>query len=101
MAAEEERHGARMHERLFDKVGRRTLDDEVRLIRGAWPGSDILTLRPNHQVLAAMRPNPLDPDLAVPAFVRTLIAMKKTLADPEHWSVLERHLAPKPAGRRP
>ena len=48
--------------------------------------------QPTPQVLAAMRPNPMDPDLAVPAFVRTLISMKKTLAEPETWSILRRHL---------
>lgn len=94
MAAEEDRHGAWMHEKLFDRVGCRSLDEEIRLIRGSWPGADILTLRPSPQVLASMRPNPLDPDLAVPAFIRTLIAMKKTLAASTHWSVLQRHLTP-------
>ncbi len=94
MAAEEDRQGAWMHERLFDRVGRRSLDEEVRLINATWPDCDILVLRPTPQVLVAMRPNPMDPDLAVPAFVRTLIAMKKTLAEPQAWSVLRRHLSP-------
>ncbi|HUO45636.1 MAG TPA: patatin-like phospholipase family protein [Acidimicrobiia bacterium] len=101
MAAEEDRHGAWMHERLFDKVGCRSLDEETRLIRGAWPEADILILRPSPAVLASMRPNPLDPDLAVPAFVRTLIAMKKTLAQSEHWSLLQRHLASARSGAAP
>jgi NTE family protein len=92
LAAEEERHGAWAHERMFDRVGRRSLDEEVRIIQGTWPECDILILRPSPQVQAAMRPNPMDPDLAVPAFVRTLISMKKTLAEPEAWNILCRHL---------
>jgi NTE family protein len=97
LAAEEDREGAWMHERLFDRVGRRSLDEEVGLIRAAWPHADVLILRPSPHVLEAMRPNPLDPDLAVPAFVRTLLAMKRTLARSEHWSLLKRHLAPAPS----
>jgi NTE family protein len=99
MAAEEERRGAWAHERMFDRVGCRSLDEEVRIIRGAWPACDILILRPTPQVLAAMRPNPMDPDLAVPAFVRTLISMKKTLAEPEAWNILRRHLTPARLGK--
>ncbi|MEX0945795.1 MAG: patatin-like phospholipase family protein [Acidimicrobiia bacterium] len=94
MAAEEDRQGAWMHERLFDRVGRRSLDEETRIIKATWPECDILVVRPNPHVLAAMRPNPMDPDLAVPSFVRTLISMKRTLAEPEAWSVLRRHLSP-------
>ncbi|HEY7563306.1 MAG TPA: patatin-like phospholipase family protein [Acidimicrobiia bacterium] len=92
MAVEEERRGAWMHERLFDRVGRRSLDDEVRLIRSSWPDCDVLVLRPTPAVLAAMRPNPMEPDLAVPAFVRTLTAMKRTLAQPDNWRLLHHHL---------
>lgn len=93
MAAEEDRQGAWMHERLFDRVGRRSLDEETRIIKATWPECDILVVRPNPHVLTAMRPNPMDPDLAVPSFVRTLISMKRTLAEPEAWSVLRRHLS--------
>lgn len=92
MAAEEERRGAWAHEKLFDRVGRRSLDEEIQLIKTAWPKCDVLVLRPNPSVLAAMRPNPMEPDLAVPAFVRTLTSMKRTLARHENWQVLRRHL---------
>ncbi|HSL26708.1 MAG TPA: patatin-like phospholipase family protein [Acidimicrobiia bacterium] len=92
MAAEEDRNGAWAHERLFDRVGCRSLDEELRLIKETWPLCDILVLRPTSHVLAAMRPNPMEPDLAVAAFIRTLIAMKRTLAEKENWQVLSRHL---------
>ena len=101
MAAEEERRGALPHERLFDRVGRRYLDEEVALIRSRWPGTDVLVLRPTPAVLAAMRPNPMDPDLAVPAFIRTLIGMKKSLGEPNAWSVLKRHLGARRRVRQP
>ena len=92
MAAEEDRRGALPHERLFDRVGRRSLDEEIAIINRQWPDCEILVLRPNPAVLASMRPNPMEVDLAVPAFVRTLISMNKTLAQPSNWSVLKRHL---------
>lgn len=92
MAAEEDRRGAWAHERLFDRVGRRSLDEEMRLIKATWPQCEILVLRPTPSVLAAMRPNPMEPDLAVPAFVHTLTSMKKTLARQDHWQLLRRHL---------
>ncbi|HEY7584855.1 MAG TPA: patatin-like phospholipase family protein [Acidimicrobiia bacterium] len=101
MAAEEERRGALPHERLFDRVGRRSLDEETALINREWPEAEVLVIRPTPQVLASMRPNPMDPDLAVPAFVRTLIGMKKCLGEPATWSVLERHLGSAARVRQP
>jgi NTE family protein len=92
MAAHEEREGALFHERMFDRVGRTALEDEVRLIEEQWPGVDIVVLRPGPQSLAAMRPNYMDPRAAVPSFVRTLIGMRRTLARPDVWPVLQRHL---------
>lgn len=92
MAAEEDRRGALPYERLFDRVGRRSLEEEIALIKRQWPDTEILVLRPTPQVLVDMRPNPMDADLAVPAFIRTLISMKRELARPEIWSVLDRHL---------
>ncbi|MBA3362085.1 MAG: patatin-like phospholipase family protein [Acidimicrobiia bacterium] len=92
MAADEERRGALPHERLFDRVGRRYLDEEIAIIKRRWPDTEVLVLRPSPQVLASMRPNPMEAELAVPAFVRTLISMKKTLAQHGNWSVLSRHL---------
>jgi NTE family protein len=95
MAAEEDRDGAWVHERLFDRVGRSALQTELAMIRSTWPGTDILTLTPSPQVLAAMRPNYMDPNAAVPTFIRALIAMKRKLAAPGVWDVLERHLVQK------
>jgi NTE family protein len=95
MAAEEDRKGALPHERLFDRVGRKSLDEELAIIKAEWPDTEVLVIRPTPQVLTAMRPNPMDADLAVPAFVRTLIGMKKCLAEPRTWAVLERHLGTK------
>lgn len=94
MAADEERDGARFYERMFDQAGTSALTQEISRIRSAWPNADVLVLRPSPQVLSAMRPNPMDPKAAVPTFVRTLSSMKRSLARPEVWSVLERHLAP-------
>lgn len=92
MAAEEDRDGAWMHERVLDRVGRRSLDDEMAMVGRAWPDCEVLVMRPSSPVLDVMRPNPLSPDAAVPTFVRTLGAMKRKLADPPVWDVLNRHL---------
>lgn len=94
MAADEERRGARFYERAFDRVGRSALDGELALIHEAWPDVDVLTLRPSPQVLEAMRPNPMDPKAAVPTFIRALIAMRRRLAEPAIWPLLNRHLSP-------
>jgi NTE family protein len=96
MAASEHRRRARFHEKMFDRVGVRSLSEEVALIREAWPNCDVVTLIPSPSVQNAMRPNPLDPDRAVPTFMRTLIAMKRTLAQPAVWEVLESHLGSAP-----
>jgi NTE family protein len=93
MAADEEREGAWFYEKLFDQAGTNALSHEVSLIHTAWPDTDVLVLRPSPQVLSAMRPNPMDARAAVPTFVRTLSSMKRVLARPEVWSVLERHLS--------
>ena len=102
MAADEDRRGAWAHERLFDKVGRRTLDEEVRLINQAWPDCEVLVMRPTPQILMSMRPNPMEAELAVSTFVRTLTAMKRILAEDATWRVLSRHLgsAPRSPGQR-
>jgi NTE family protein len=99
MAAEEDRRGAYPHERMFDRVGRRSLDEEIGLIKRTWPECEILVLRPTPSVLASMRPNPMDPDLAVPTFIRTLAAMKRSLGRPDTWQVLKRHLGSRPLRR--
>lgn len=92
MAAEEDRDGAWFYEKVFDRVGRTALGSELTRIHEEWPETDVVVLRPSPAVLAVMRPNPLDPAAAVPTFVRALMAMRRKLADPEIWAVLERHL---------
>jgi len=99
MAADTERDGARFYERLFDQVGSEALQAELRMIRDRWPNTDVLVLRPTPATLSAMRPNPMDPNAAVPTFVRTLSSMKRVLARPEVWTTLARHLVPARAGR--
>ena len=92
MAAHEERDGAWFHERMFDRVGRRLLDEELVSIQRQWPDTELLVLRPPPAVLQAMRPNPMDAKAAVPSFVRTLLVMKRILAQPDVWAVVDRHL---------
>jgi NTE family protein len=92
MAAEEERGGAHFYESVFDRVGRSALHDELVAVGTAWPSTDTLVLRPTPSVLAAMRPNPMDPGAAVPTFVRTLASLRAKLARPEVWQILERYL---------
>lgn len=93
MAAEEDREGALFYERLFDRVGRRSLEEELQTIESRWPETDVVVLRPSPAVLSVMRPNPLDPNAAVPTFMRTLMAMRRRLATPEVWGKLDRHLS--------
>jgi len=96
MAAEVQRQRARFHEKMFDKVGARSLNQETKMIRSAWPDCEIVTLTPSPSVQNAMRPNPLDPTRAVATFMRTLVTMKRTLAQPHVWSSLRDHLGPVP-----
>lgn len=92
MAAEEDRDGAWFHEKVFDRVGRTALEAEIGQIRATWPSTDIVILRPTAHVLASMRPNYMDPKGAVPTFIRTLVSMRRSLARPDIWPVLQRHL---------
>lgn len=92
MAAEVQRHRAMFHEKMFDRVGSRSLNDEVASIKAAWPDTAVVTLYPSPSVQDAMRPNPMDASRAVSTFMRTLISMRRTLALPEVWSTLEHHL---------
>jgi NTE family protein len=92
MAAGESREGAWLHERVLDRVGASALTGEIARIRAEWPACEVVVLRPGGQVLEVMRPNPMDPDGAVPTFIRTLAQMKAHLAEPELWSILDRHL---------
>jgi NTE family protein len=93
MAAQTQRARARFHEKMFDRVGIRSLTREIESIKSAWPTCDVVTLFPSPSVQNAMRPNPLDASRAVATFMRTLISMKRTLASPDIWSRLEYHLA--------
>lgn len=92
MAADVSRKRARFHEKMFDRVGQRSLTDEIALIKGRWPDCDVVTVSPSPSVQNAMRPNPMDSGRAVATFMRTLISMKRTLAHPEIWGKLEDHL---------
>lgn len=94
MAANMQRKRALIHEKMFDRVGRRSLEEEKAIIRSAWPDCDIVTLTPAPSVQNVMRPNPMDAARAVPTFMRTLISMKRKLAQPEIWSLLSDHLEP-------
>jgi NTE family protein len=100
MAANISRKRALFHEKMFDRVGRGSLDDEIALIKSAWPDADIITLTPAPSVQNAMRPNPMDTRRAVPTFMRTLISMKRKLAQSDVWSVLSEHLEAPTTARR-
>ena len=97
LALEAPRTGGALVERVFDGVGVRALDEELAIIRAAWPDTDVLVLRPPPGALNAMRPNPLDAGAAVPTFVRTLTGLKSELAAPPVWNILAAHLADIPA----
>jgi len=92
MAAEVQRKRARFHEKMFDRVGQKSLTKELNLINDAWPDCEVITLSPSPSVQNAMRPNPMDASRAVATFTRTLISMKRTLAHPEVWERLDDHL---------
>lgn len=92
LAAEVSRMRARFHEKMFDRVGARSLSDEVALINSEWPDCDIITLSPSPSVQNASRPNPMDASRSVATFMRTLVSMKRTLAHPEVWDRLDQHL---------
>jgi NTE family protein len=92
MAADVSRKRARFYEKMFDRVGQRSLTEEIALIKDAWPGCDVVVLSPAPSVQNSMRPNPMDSRRAVATFMRTLISMKRTLAQPEVWDRLDDHL---------
>ncbi len=98
MAAAEDRDGAWFHEKVFDRVGRTALDSELAQISEQWPSTDTVVLRPSPHVLASMRPNYMDPKGAVPTFIRTLVSMRRMLAQSDVWPVLHRHLVSKSTG---
>jgi len=92
LAAEVQRKRAMFHEKLFDRVGQQSLQEEIRLIKDAWPHCDVVVLSPSPSVQNAMRPNPMDPTRAVATFMRTLISMRHRLAEPEIWERLSAHM---------
>ena len=92
MASEESSLTAHPLESVLDRVGRKSLEEEIGLIQRAWPDTDIVILRPRKAVLRAMRPNPMDPARAVPTFVATLASMRTRLASADTWAVLRKHL---------
>lgn len=92
MAAQVQRARARFHEKMFDRVGLRSLREEIAVITDAWPDCDVVTLFPSPSVQNAMRPNPMDASRSVATFMRTLISMKRTLARPDIWERLDHHL---------
>ena len=92
LAVEVPRKRARFHEKMFDRAGQRSLTQEIRLIKEAWPNCDVVVLSPAPSVQNAMRPNPMDASRAVATFTRTLISMKRSLAQPEVWELLDHHL---------
>ena len=92
MAAQVQRARARFHEKMFDRVGLKSLRDEIAMISESWPDCDVVTLFPSPSVQNAMRPNPMDASRSVATFMRTLISMKRTLARSDIWERLEHHL---------
>jgi len=100
LAADVQRKRARFHEKVFDRAGQRSLTEEIRLIKDAWPNSDVVVLSPAPSVQNAMRPNPMDASRAVATFTRTLISMKRTLARPELWELLDHHLRKRVRARK-
>ncbi len=99
LVAETQRMRARFHEKMFDRVGQRSLAAELRLIKDAWPGCEVVVLSPPPSVQNTMRPNPMDSSRAVATFTRTLISMKRSLARPEIWEVLDDRLTTRPRAR--
>ena len=92
MACEFERENARFYEGMFDRLGYESLVRELEIIRATWPKTDVVVLRPDDDVLAAARPNPLSVEQSIPTFLRTLTFLRRELARPETWEVLEEHL---------
>ncbi|HEU4894260.1 MAG TPA: patatin-like phospholipase family protein [Acidimicrobiia bacterium] len=100
MAAQVQRARARFHEKMFDRVGLKSLRDEIAMITEAWPDCDVVTLFPSPSVQNAMRPNPMDASRSVATFMRTIISMKRTLARPDIWEKLDHHLVGPSINRR-
>ena len=94
MASLDAQPDTKFYEGYLGRLGAAALDYELAAVTRFWPGVEVIVLRPDATVLAASRPNPLDPAAALPAFLATLRSMRTTLASPEVWPVLERHFPP-------
>ncbi|MGH8945711.1 MAG: hypothetical protein ACRDVL_06155, partial [Acidimicrobiia bacterium] len=73
-------------------LGLKALRAEIEVIKSTWPDCEVLVLSPSPSVQNAMRPNPMNSSRAVATFMRTLVDMKRTLALPEVWKALQRHI---------
>jgi NTE family protein len=93
MASLESRPGAGRLERTLDRLGAEALAAELESVRARWPGTEVVVLRPDADVLSETRPNPLSTAAAVPVFLETLRSMQTTLADRKVWPALHRHVA--------
>ncbi len=91
-AATEPRHGGRMYEDIFDRVGRKALSSELAVVAEQWPETELVVLRPDEVVLSLARPNPMSAAAAVPTFLATLRSMQRQLARRSVWKILIDHL---------
>ena len=91
-AATAPRTGGRIYEDMFDRVGRKALAAELKVLRQAWPETDVVVLRPDEAVLELSRPNPMSAAAAIPTFLASLRLMQRQLARRSIWSVLSKHL---------
>jgi len=92
MALSTPRPNRRFYEPLLDRAGSDALADELERITALWPHCETLVLTPSEAELEVMRGNPMSPENAIPSFFHSLRSLRSTLAAPEVWEVLERHL---------
>ncbi|MBT8215817.1 MAG: patatin-like phospholipase family protein [Acidimicrobiia bacterium] len=92
MASDEARENARFYEGMFDRLGAEALSRELEIIEATWPEADVVVLRPDNDVLAVARPNPMSVEMSIPTFLRTLAFLRRELAESHVWELLEEHL---------
>ena len=92
MASDEARENARFYEGMFDRLGAEALNRELEIIENTWPATDVVVLRPDNDVLAVARPNPMSVEMSIPTFLRTLAFLRRELAESHVWELLEEHL---------
>lgn len=92
MALPHARPNRHFYEPLIDRAGSAALEEELERVAAIWPHCETLVLIPSDHELEEMRANPMSPDGAIPSFFHTLRSLRSGLADPQVWSVLERHL---------